>query len=303
MPVPLKYYAAHTGRWGGDDKVNLQNLPSRGQNAGKLKSAIRAPKGHVIIDADSAQIEARVLAWLAGQDDLTDAFEKGEDVYKIMASAIYAKEIEEISKEERFVGKTTILGAGYGMGAVKFQAQLKVLGASVEETEAKRIIDVYRSTYPKISDLWKEAQKALDSIRKNTTTSLGVRPDAVTVYGSDGIRLPSGLFLRYPELTYTDEDGFSYKTRAGRTKIYGGKVVENVCQAVARCIIAEQLDLIAKRYKVVLTVHDAIACVAPEKEKEEAIKYVEECMRWRPSWCETLPLNCEAGVGESYGDC
>jgi len=303
MPVPLKYYAAHTGRWGGDDKVNLQNLPSRGQNAGKLKSAIRAPNGHVIIDADSAQIEARVLAWLAGQDDLTDAFEKGEDVYKIMASAIYAKEIEEISKEERFVGKTTILGAGYGMGAVKFQAQLKVLGASVEETEAKRIIDVYRSTYPKISDLWKEAQKALDSIRKNTTTSLGVRPDAVTVYGSDGIRLPSGLFLRYPELAYTDEDGFSYKTRAGRTKIYGGKVVENVCQAVARCIIAEQLDLIAKRYKVVLTVHDAIACVAPEKEKEEAIKYVEECMRWRPSWCETLPLNCEAGVGESYGDC
>ena len=303
MPVPLKYYAAHTGRWGGDDKVNLQNLPSRGQNAGKLKSAIRAPKGHIIIDADSAQIEARVLAWLAGQDDLTDAFEKGEDVYKIMASAIYAKEIKEISKEERFVGKTTILGAGYGMGAVKFQAQLKVLGASVEETEAKRIIEVYRSTYPKISDLWKQAQKTLDSIRKNTTTALGVRPDAISVHGTDGIKLPSGLFLRYPELAYSDEDGFSYKTRAGRTKIYGGKVVENVCQAVARCIIAEQLDLIAKRYKVVLTVHDAVACVAPKEEAEQAIKYVEECMRWRPNWCADLPLNCEAGFGESYGDC
>jgi DNA polymerase I-like protein with 3'-5' exonuclease and polymerase domains len=303
MPVPLKYYAAHTGRWGGDDKVNLQNLPSRGQNAGKLKSAIRAPKDHVIIDADSSQIEARVLAWLAGQDDLSDAFEKGEDVYKIMASAIYAKEVEEISKEERFVGKTTILGAGYGMGAVKFQAQLKVLGASVEETEAKRIIEVYRSTYPKISDLWKEAQKALDSIRQNTTTSLGVRPDAVSVHGSDGLKLPSGLFLRYPELAYSIEDGYSYKTRAGRTKIYGGKVVENVCQAVARCIIAEQLVRIGKRYKVVLTVHDAVACVAPKKEAEEAVAYVEECMRWRPTWCEDLPLNCEVGYGESYGDC
>lgn len=69
MPVPLSYYAAHTGRWGGADKINLQNLPSRGANGGKLKKAIMAPKGHVIIDADSAQIEARVLAWLAGQTD------------------------------------------------------------------------------------------------------------------------------------------------------------------------------------------------------------------------------------------
>jgi DNA polymerase bacteriophage-type len=91
MPVPLKYYAAHTGRWGGDDKVNLQNLPSRGQNAGRLKSAICPPKGHVIVDADSSQIEARTLAWLAEQDDLVEAFDNGEDVYKIMASAIYGK--------------------------------------------------------------------------------------------------------------------------------------------------------------------------------------------------------------------
>jgi DNA polymerase len=68
------------------------------------------------------------VAWLAGQEDLVDAFDKGEDVYKIMASAIYGKSVEEITKEERFVGKTTILGAGYGMGAVKFQTQLKVFG-------------------------------------------------------------------------------------------------------------------------------------------------------------------------------
>ena len=189
------------------------------------------------------------------------------------------------------------------MGAVKFQAQLKVFSASVEETEAKRIIDVYRSTYPKISDLWKEAQKALDSIHNNTTISLGVRPDAISVHGTKGLKLPSGLFLRYPELTCSDEDGYSYKTRAGRTRIYGGKVVENVCQAVARCIIAEQLVRIGKRYKVVLTVHDAVACVAPKEEAKQAIAYVEECMRWRPDWCKDLPLNCEVGFGESYGEC
>ena len=81
FPVPLRYYGAHSGRWSGQDKINLQNLPSRGENAGKIKRAIQAPPGHVIIDADSSQIEARTLAWLAGQEDLVKAFETGQDVY------------------------------------------------------------------------------------------------------------------------------------------------------------------------------------------------------------------------------
>ena len=302
MPVPLKYYAAHTGRWGGDDKVNLQNLPARGNNAGKLKSAIRAPKGYILIDADSSQIEARTVAWLAGQTDLVDAFEKGEDVYKIMASAIYAKEVDEITKDERFVGKTTILGAGYGMGANKFSAQLKTFGVDVDEAEAKRIIDVYRQTYSEIPSLWKQAQSALDAILTDRTAELGEYPEVLSVEGSAGIRLPSGLFLRYPELTKDSDGQYAYKTRAGFTKIYGGKVIENVCQAVARCIIAEQMLKIGKKYQVVLTVHDAVACLAPAEEREEAIKYVEECMRWRPEWCKDLPLNCEVGYGESYGE-
>jgi DNA polymerase len=302
MPVPLKYYAAHTGRWGGDDKINLQNLPSRGTNANKLKKAIRAPKDHVIIDADSSQIEARTVAWLAGQSDLVDAFEKGEDVYKIMASAIYNKEVDEVTKEERFVGKTTILGAGYGMGANKFREQLKVFGAVISEVEAKHIINVYRQTYTSIPALWMQGQNALDAVMADLTVSLGEYPDALSVKGRDGIRLPSGLFLRYPELGRDPDDNYSYKTRMGRTKIYGGKVVENVCQAVARCIIAEQLLLISKRYDVVLTVHDAVACIAPKSEAEEAVKYVESCMRYRPSWCQDLPLNCEVGFGESYGE-
>ena len=128
LPVPVRYYAAHTGRWGGDDKINLQNLPSRGPNAKSLKKAILAPEGHTIIEADSAQIEARVLAWLAGQEDLVSAFTNREDVYKKMASTIYGVPVDEVTKDQRFVGKTTILGAGYGMGAVKFQAQLQGFG-------------------------------------------------------------------------------------------------------------------------------------------------------------------------------
>jgi len=306
MPVPLKYYAAHTGRWGGDDKVNLQNLPSRGQNANKLKRAIRAPEGFVIIDSDSSQIEARVLAWLAEQNDLVEAFEKGEDVYKIMASAIYGKPVEEISKDERFVGKTTILGAGYGMGAAKFAAQLKVLGTEVEEAECKRIIDVYRSTYAKIPELWSSAQRCLEAIIQKQSASLG-REGVLTFDPLEqGFMLPNKLWLRYEGLHKVTTDGktqYEYPTRKGATKTYGGKVIENLCQAIARCVIAEQMTLIAKRYKVVLTVHDAVACIAPKEEAEEAKAYVEQCMRSRPQWCIDLPLNCEAGYGESYGDC
>jgi len=307
MPVPLKYYAAHTGRWGGDDKVNLQNLPSRGQNAGKLKRAIRAPEGYVIIDSDSSQIEARVLAWLAEQNDLVEAFEKGEDVYKIMASAIYNKPVEEVSKDERFVGKTTILGAGYGMGAVKFAAQLKTLGTEVAEDECKRIIDVYRKTYAKIPELWSAAQSCLDAIVSKKMAYLG-RKDVVNLDPNEfGFLLPNKLWLRYDKLQKVrDSEGktqYEYPTRKGTTKIYGGKVIENLCQAIARCVIAEQMILITKRYKVVLTVHDAVACIAPKEEAEEAKAYVEQCMRSRPQWCVDLPLNCEAGYGESYGDC
>jgi len=307
LPVPIKYYAAHTGRWGGDDKINLQNLPSRGQNANKLKLSIEAPEGYVIIDSDSSQIEARTVAWLAGQNDLVEAFDKGEDVYKIMASAIYGKDESEITKEERFVGKTTILGAGYGMGGAKFQTQLKTFGVEMQADECARIISVYRSRYSKVPALWRQAQGCVEALVNNQGATFG-EVDAVVFDASQGgFLLPSGLWQKYEGLTKVfDPEGkaqYQYKTRKGIVKIYGGKVVENICQAVARCVIAEQMLKIAKRYKVVLTVHDAVACIAKEDEAKEAQDYVEQCMRWRPTWCQTLPLNCESGVGRSYGDC
>jgi DNA polymerase len=307
LPVPIKYYAAHTGRWGGDDKINLQNLPSRGQNAGKLKKAIEAPDGYVIIDCDSSQIEARTVAWLAGQTDLVEAFHNGEDVYKIMASAIYGKAEAEITKEERFVGKTTILGAGYGMGGAKFQTQLKMFGVEMSADECARIISVYRSRYPKVPALWRQGQTCIDAVLTNNASAYGVEDAVAFDPTRQGFQLPNGLWQRYEGLRkLTDAEGkvqYEYYTRKGYVKLYGGKLTENICQAVARCVIAEQMLRIGKRYKVVLTVHDAIACIALEDEAKEAQDYVEQCMRWRPTWCQTLPLNCESGVGKSYGDC
>lgn len=306
LPVPVRYYAAHTGRWGGDDKINMQNLPSRGPNGKKLKRSILAPAGHTLIDADSAQIEARVLAWLAEQDDLTTAFSRGEDVYVKMASRIYGCDEADVTKEQRFVGKTTILGAGYGMGAVKFQAQLKTFGQDVELDEARRIINIYREANWKINQLWRNCQNMVRYMVNGDSVQVG-KAGVLKVLGSErGIELPSGLLIRYDDLSAEQtENGleYSYKTRRGRTRLYGGKVTENICQAIARCIIGEQMLQIAKRYKVVLTVHDSIVCCVADGEVDEAQAYIEECMRWTPDWAEGLPINCESGTGKSYGDC
>jgi DNA polymerase I-like protein with 3'-5' exonuclease and polymerase domains len=222
-----------------------------------------------------------------------------------------ARNVEEITKDERFVGKTTILGAGYGMGAAKFKAQLKNFGVEVTLEEAQRIIDTYRATYPKITALWKSAANALPAIIGEQTTAFG-RGDILKVDGSQGILLPNGLRLKYPNLRQkvNEEDNkveLVYDTKKGKAvipnRIYGGKIIENVCQALARIVIGEQMLMVAKKYRVVMTVHDAVACIAPEAEAETAKEYVELCMRLRPSWASELPLNCESGYGKSYGHC
>ena len=203
MPIPLRYYAAHTGRWGGDDKVNMQNLPRNSP----LKDAICAPTGYTMIDCDLSQIEARTLAWLAEEHDLVEAFDRGDDVYKIMASSIYGKPVDKIDKGERFVGKTTILGAGYGMGAMKFQAQLKNFGVELDEDECKRIIRVYRETYQWIPHLWRSASDALEGIMDGAGALIG-RYGVLSVDSARGIRLPNNLHIKYPNLRRQDTEGW-----------------------------------------------------------------------------------------------
>jgi DNA polymerase len=310
FPVPLRYYGAHSGRWSGQDSVNLQNLPSRGADAGKIKKAIKAPGGYVVIDCDSAQIEARVLAWLAGQDDFVLAFKEKRDVYKLMASQIYGIPAEQVttgSGSQRQVGKTVVLGAGYGVGHVKLKAFLKTqAGVEVTLAEAKRIIETYRSSAGHIAAFWQRANNALTSMMQGQSIQVDAIGIVQAVAGK-GLTLPSGLHIQYPGLrAHVGEEGkreLVYTSKGLPVRIYGGKVVENVCQAVARQVVAEQMLRVAKRYKVVLTVHDAIAIIAKKEEAAEAQAYLEECMSWNPKWATGLPLACESGMGESYGDC
>ena len=309
LPIPLKYYGAHTGRWAGFDKVNFQNLPSRDKKKKALKNAVVAPDGHIVINCDSSQIEARILVWLAGQDDVVEQFRKGEDVYSIFASDVYGRPVSKADPVERFVGKTCILGLGYGTGALKLQHTLKTTppGAVIDEEESKRIVGVYRAKNHAVIDLWREGDEAIKTMADwgNTKPFYYGQHRCLTVTG-EGVRLPNGLYIRYPGLKYDTSEAkgkYVYFSRKGPVSLWGGTLVENVVQALARIVVGQQMLEIKKRYPVKLTVHDAAVVVIPEAQKDEALAYIVERMSEPPAWASGLPVACEAKFAQSYGEC
>lgn len=325
LPIPIKYAAAHTLRYGGMDKINMQNLPARGPNGGKLKSCIESPKDHVVIDCDSAQIEARCLAWLAEQNDLVEDFRLNRDIYSQMATDIYGRPINRKLKEtdangveffpmekEGFVGKGTVLGCGYGMGPPRFVGHMKVAGVDLDLTMAQHIIRTYRGKFQNIVDLWAQAQRCLEAmIDKYAVPRFG--NGLIQFHPEKGFLLPNGFWLNYHNLRreFDKESGkweMFYDQRKGRgllrTRIHGPKCIENLTQAVAGCVVRHQQVLITKKYPVRLPVHDANACIAHKDVADEARAYVEECMRTVPAWGVqngiALPLNCESSVTTHY---
>jgi DNA polymerase I-like protein with 3'-5' exonuclease and polymerase domains len=306
LPVPLKYSYARTKRSSGGDGINLQNLPARGGT--ELKACIEAPPGYVLIDCDSSNIEARVLAWLAGENDLVQDFANKVDVYCKMATKIYGREITKADKRERFVGKTVTLGCGFGTGAERLRSTLKTADSpmELELSECQRIIDIYRRTYPRIKNLWYEGEQCIEAMHANKTRWFG-KQGVVLVEGQKGIKLPSGLYISYPQLhkrkdPNSYDDQWVYKDDTGLVHIYGAKKVENGVQALARIIVMSQLVRISKKLRVALTVHDSIIALAREDERDEARAYVESCMRWVPAWADGLPINCESKWGYNYGE-
>ena len=310
LPIPLKYYGAHTGRWSGSDKVNFQNLPSRDARKKTLKQAVVAPYGHKVINCDSSQIEARILVWLSGQEDVTQWYAEGRDVYCEFASKVYNRKIDKRNKVERAVGKTCILGLGYGTGAAKLQNVLK-LGAGVEfdEAECKRLVQVYREMNNKVTDFWRTCENALQDL---VYWPEGKEPYYLDKHNTllvdkEGIKFPNGLYIRYPDLhvdTSESNKRYLYKKRYNmQVTIWGGSVTENVVQALARIVIGEQMIDINEKYRPALTVHDAVVCVLPDEEVESGTKYIENIMSIAPEWADGLPIACESGVADNYGDC
>ena len=231
-------------------------------------------------------------------------------MYSEFASKVYGRAITKDNPVERFVGKTCTLGLGYGTGWAKLQHTLKTQPpkAVLDDLECQRLVKVYREVNDKVIKLWEECDRALKDMANWSPSMkpyyLG-RHKCLEVSAA-GIKLPNGLYIYYPNLRTEKIDGktkFVYKSRRGDITIWGGSVVENVVQALARIIVGEQMLKINEKYRPVLTVHDAVVCVVPKVEIDDAMKFIMDIMSAPPTWAGGLPVACEAKYGESYGDC
>ena len=306
MPMPLRYSGAHTHRLSGDWGMNVQNMP----RGGALRSALIAPPGHVILAADASQIEARIVAWLCDQHDLVQQFADGEDVYSSFAAKVFKKAInKKDNPAERFIGKTAILGLGYGLGWVKFQRTIKLQSSAqtgtridLSDEEAQNVVNTYRNGFAAVPKMW----RLLDDHITVLASGMGSFSIGPCDFRRRYISLPNGLRLSYQDLSSGD-DGWGYTFGGKPKKLYGGSLLENIVQALARIIVMDagvRLRGIFAHYgiQLALQVHDELVFVVPTELADKCKRIALEEMSRRPAWAPTLPLSAEAGWGKSYGD-
>lgn len=266
-----------------------------------LREAVCAPEGNQLIVGDFAAIELRILAWLSKEPRLINSLIKGVDVYAEFASVLSA---------ERAFGKEAILGLGYNMGADKFQARVKtVLKQEISDDEAWRIVKLYRTTYFNVPKLWTACGSLIPLIAEGRISCLYFAPFLRVRKGA--IILPSGLAIQYPNLrpitvqgrrgpqTEWIYDTFKKKYEAEPTKLYGGKMVENICQALAGELTKEAIERAeALGLHPVGQVHDEILCV--DLDPDFATNELKRCMERSPSWMPELRLKAEVAYGGNW---
>lgn len=325
LPIPLKYGAAHTGRFGGGQKLNPQNF-GRGSNH---RLALTAGDTGVVGVADSSNIEARMSAWFCEFEEKLQMFRDGGDPYLAMAEPIYGKTgmNKKEHKQERGVGKATELGCGYGMGKDRFRDYLNAgpLGMppifleDIQELAQfpnpyKYVIDTYRQVNWPIQHMWRKLETVLNDMTfEDTDYRLGP-----VIVQFEKLILPNGLYIHFPYLSKRSGN-WTYQTAEGWTNLFGGKVLENIIQALSRIVVTDQMIWIAcylMDYEghVALQVHDEVVTIFPRygattdgkgnwenaDKVEEIQEACNEIMRMPPQWCADIPLDSEGGYDHCY---
>lgn len=319
MPIPLRYSGAHTHRLSGEWKINVQNMPAGRDKTrpSKLRKSLKAPPGHKVLVADLSQIECRIAAWLCGEIDLIDQFANKKDPYMILAAKIFGMAIETMNKKthelERFIGKSGVLGLGFGCGAAKFfnmvlrsargmKMDMTKLLAVWNENLAQKSVDTYRQANPNIRNAWGTLDAILDTAWCGATAPIKWGPGGVVEIGHGYVLLPNGMKLQYDVQPKT-ADGWSYRYGKKVHRMYGPKTLENIVQALARIVVMNAaLRLWDRGYRFKLQAHDELAFIVRTEDADNAKAIVLEEMRRRPSWAPDLPLDAEANYGDSYGD-
>lgn len=299
MPMPMSFAAAKTGRWGGTDKLNCMNLPNKHKS--NMRKSIVAPEGYRIVVVDSSQIELRVAAWLSGHEEMMATLFSGEDVYIKEACNQFNVTPEEVTKQQRQYGKLCVLGLNYGMGQAKFRktAAAGPLGMApihITPEQAYSTVTKYRSAHAPIPKAWYELDAAL---HKMTLPGVEEKWGVVTLR-HECIELPSGRYIQYFGLHQSENSGWAYGVDKKSYFIWGATCFENLCQAVARDIVAYQMLLIAEKYRVVLAVHDEVVYLAREEEADEALAYGVNIFAQVPEWAAGLITKGEGGYDVTY---
>lgn len=310
MPMPLRFGGAHTHRLSGDWKLNVQNM-GRGSN---LRLSLEAPEGYVVVAGDESQVEARFVCTLCGQEDMRRQFENSEDVYRLFAAVLFNKRPEDITKVERFIGKQCILGLGYGLGKDKFSKSIPILawnqlGIRLNYTaeDGAAAVATYRRINNYIAATWKLLNtQGIHALHTGNEWRWGP-----VLFRKGEIVLPNGMKLYYNNLRQVPGGKFGTEwvfEYGGKTKrCYGGMLLENIVQALARIITMEAAIRVQKRLaklkiRLALQVHDELVFVV-KKEHEAVTRMVLDYeLKQRPEWLPNIPLDCEVGAGPSYGD-
>jgi DNA polymerase family A len=322
FPWALRWYGAHTGRLSAETGIsptNAQNFPRNGV----LKRALEAPKGMVVFNADSSSIELRIVAGLAGQKDLIKDLREGADTYSSFATEVFGYPVSKATPDARFVGKTVILGGGYGIGPDKAKKQItasaRVNNVTLpEDLDWEMVIDKYRRRFPAIPALWRQGGKVLRAMMRGESIEYD-RGGLIRVQGNTLVR-PNGLKIVYDGLSVErvgEFDEYKYRQFRGKNfiwkKIYGGMMLENCAQALAGDIIAWQWLYLNKLARTELgydfdvvagQVHDALISLFLEQHAVEGKQMIGYAMSQVPEWAKGLPIACEVhGPASNYGDC
>lgn len=334
MPVALNYYGADTtGRWSGTMKMNQQNLPRinpyKPAPTDALRKSLRAPEGYKVVVADLSGIELRVNHFLWQEPTSMKLFQEDPekaDLYKDFASSLYDKPIEEVTKQERQVGKVAHLGLGFGAGAKTFQTVAKMMGGvDLSEKESEDVVYKWRSAYGKIASGWRTCHTALSHIAHYDPDRKGFKefyidPGKLCKVVKEGIKTPLGM-IRYPHLRQEEvpTEGFNtdgsqattlewvYGEGRRKARIYAGKVTENIVQHLAREVISDHMLKVAKTplgkmYPPALTVHDELVYVVRDEHAQEMLDLVQSIMRDGCDWWPELVTWSEGDIADTYGD-
>lgn len=319
----ILYYGAITGRFSGRG-IQPHNFPRGKQDdeffkkgktnnifqtvSNNLRGYLIADEGKTFFVGDYAAIEARVLFWAANHIKGVQMFEDGVDLYIDMASIVYNIPKKEITKKshERALGKAIILGCGYSMSADKFFNTCAGQGLNITKDLAISAVNTYRNIHSPIPNFWYACEKAAKEAIKNPGSVISVNDKICFSKRRDWLfcKLPCGRYISYykPRIIMGEtktgpKEQINYLNRFGMEKTYGGKLVENIVQAISRDILIESMfNLKQKGFDIVLHVHDEIVCEVKDKDLDE----FESVMKIRPPWAKDCPIDVEVFKSNRY---